>query len=106
MIDHFHVLERDPECPDRMDVLLDLSEQTSIPTKENLGDVTGEISRIRGRVQFGTLAVVAYPDALFGMQRMFEVFAEKYFCETRVFRTLSEARVWLASRPPTTSAAD
>jgi len=37
VIDHFHVLQRDPECPDRLDVLLHLSEQSSIPTKEHLG---------------------------------------------------------------------
>ena len=36
VIDHFRVLARDPDCPDYLDVLLDLSEQTSVPTKENL----------------------------------------------------------------------
>jgi hypothetical protein len=105
VVDHFRVLERDPDCPDRMDVLLDLSEETSIPKKENLQEVASEIRRIRARVQFGTLAVVACTDALFGMLRMFEVFAEQYFRESCVFRTVSEAEAWLASRHPTTSAA-
>ena len=105
VVEHFRVLERDPDCPDRVDVLLDLSEETSIPTKENLQQVTGEIKRIRGRVQFGTCAIVACTDALFGMLRMFEVFAEQYFRESRVFRTASEAEAWLDSQHPTTSAA-
>jgi hypothetical protein len=105
VIAHFRVLERDPDCPDRVDVLLDLSEETSIPEKANLEEVTEEIRRIRGRVQFGTCAIIACSDALFGMLRMFEVFAEQYFRESCVFRTADEAEVWLASQRPTTSAA-
>jgi hypothetical protein len=106
VVEHFRVLERDPDCPDRVDVLLDLSEQTSVPKKENLQEVTREIRRIRGRVQFGICAIVACTDALFGMLRMLEVFAEQYFRESRVLRTVSEAEAWLASQQhPTTSAA-
>jgi hypothetical protein len=105
VVDHFRVLERDPDCPDDADVLLDLSEETSVPKKEDLQEITGEIRRIRGRVQFGTCAIVACTDALFGMLRMFEVFAEQYFRDSSVFRTASEAEAWLASRHPTTSAA-
>jgi hypothetical protein len=105
VIDHFHALENDPGCPDRVNVLLDLSEETSIPTKENLTDVATEINRIRGRVQFGSCAVVACTDALYGMLRMFEVFTDQYFRELSVFRTKREAEAWLASRHPTTLAA-
>ena len=105
VIDHFRALEQDSDCPDRVDVLLDLSEQTSIPKKENLQEVTGQIRRIRGRVQFGACAIVASTDALYGMLRMFEVFAEQYFRKSCVFRTASEAEAWLASQHPTTSAA-
>jgi hypothetical protein len=105
VIDHFHELENDPDCPDRVNVLLDLSDETSIPTKDNLTDVASEISRIRGRVQFGSCAVVACTDALYGMLRMFEMFAEQYFRESCVFRTKRDAEVWLASRRPTTLAA-
>ena len=105
VVNHFRELERDPDCPDHADVLLDLSEETSIPEKANLQEVADEIRRIRGRVQFGTCAIVACTDALFGMLRMFEVFAEQYFRETRVFRSLDEAEIWLASRHPTTFAA-
>jgi len=105
VIDHFHVLEQDPDCPDRADVLLDLSEQTSIPERQNLRDVTREIGRIRGKIRFGTCAIVANQDGLFGMLRMFEVFAEQYFGEICVFRTISGAEAWLASRQPKTSTA-
>ena len=105
VIHHFGALERDPDCPARLDVLLDLSAATSIPKTENLRSITLEISRIRGRVQFGSCAIVACTDGLFGMLRMFEVFAEQYFRESCVFRTVGEAEAWLASQHPTTSAA-
>ena len=105
VIGHFRALEKDPDCPAVLDVLLDLSEQTSIPKKENLEQVTREIRRIREKVHFGACAIVACKDALFGMLRMFEVFAEQCFRETCVFRRTSEAETWLASRHPTSSAA-
>jgi len=105
VVDHFRTLEHDPDCPDHVDVLLDLSEETSIPKTENLRRVTSEISRIQARVQFGACAIVACTDALFGMLRMFEVFAEEYFRESRVFRSVSEAEAWLALQRPTTSGA-
>jgi len=95
VIDQIRVLERDPNCPDHVDVLLDLSEQTSIPTNENLRDVTRVIGRIRNNVQFGTCAIVGCSDALSGMLRMLEVFTDEYFREPHVFRTTSEAEVWL-----------
>ncbi len=105
VLEHFRVLGQDPGVPDQVDVLLDSSEQTSVPQKENLRQVTEAISRIRGRVHFGSLAIVATGNALFGMLRMFEVFVEQYFTETCVFHTLGEAEAWLAVRRPTTSAA-
>ena len=105
VIDHFRELERDPDCPDRLDVLLDLSEQTSVPTRYNLEDVTSEIRRIRSKIQFGACAIVANTDVLFGMLRMFEVFTERYFRASRVFRARDEAEAWLASQHPTTLAA-
>jgi hypothetical protein len=74
---------------------LDLGDQTSMPTPDKLRVVAGEISRIRGRVQFGNCAIVACSEALFGMLRMFEVFAEEYFRQTHVCRSTQEAQSWL-----------
>jgi hypothetical protein len=103
VIEHFRELERDPEGVGLLDVLLDLTEQTSIPKTEYLHQITQEIWRIREKVQFGICAVAAGSDALFGMLRMFEVFAEKQFHEIRVFRTVREAAEWLAAHHPTAS---
>ena len=97
VLQHFAVLIQDPECPERLNVLLDLSEMTSLPGSEQLRAVATEIGRIVPRVQFLNCAIIAPKDALFGMSRMFEVFAEQYFAATRVFRTREEGAIWLES---------
>jgi hypothetical protein len=96
---HFADLVRDPGCPGRLDVLLDLRETTSLPTSYQLTAVTTEVARVRPRVQFDACAIIATQDALFGMARMFEVFAENYFGATRVFRTMDEGTSWLELEP-------
>jgi len=98
VIDHFQQLARDPNCPARLDVLLDLTEEATVPKSEELRVVTAEIASVRGRVQFGACAIVAPRDALYGMLRVFQVFSEEVFRETLVFRSLPEAEEWLASR--------
>lgn len=105
VICHFRTLESVPGNPEQLEVLLDLREQTSIPTKDNLLEVADEIHRIRNTVRFGACAVVVSTEVLFGMLRMFGVFAERYFRATAVFRTLAEAEAWLASERPAISAA-
>jgi hypothetical protein len=104
VLEHFRVLTQDPECPDRLDVLLDLSEQTSIPERDNMDEVAETIRRIRSTVQFGACAIIACTDVLFGMLRMFEVFATDYFGAICVFRNKEEAEAWLASQLSTVSA--
>jgi hypothetical protein len=98
VLGHFRDLAKDPGCPKRLDVLLDLSEQTSLPESEEIRIVAYEVSRVRERVEFGTCAVVVCSDALYGMLRMFQVFTEALFGETWVFRSLVEAETWLAER--------
>src|SRR5437899_1070372 len=101
---HFRELERDPDRPDRLDVLLDLSEITSVPETAQLRLVRYEIEKIVGSLQFQACAIVAQNDLLFGMMRMFEVFARKFFVATQVFRVMAEAEAWLASRESEASA--
>ena len=97
VVNHFRELVRDPNCPERLDVLLDLREQSSIPESEQLRVVSREVARAGGRVQFGVCAIVAPRDVLYGMLRMFQVFSEAHFREAQVFRTLAEAELWLAA---------
>ena len=95
VLGHFQALALDPECPDRLDVLLDLTEEITLPQSEELRIVSRAIARVRERVEFGACAVVAVRDALFGMLRMFQVFTEDLFCALEVFRSLPEAEAWL-----------
>jgi hypothetical protein len=92
---HFQQLERDPNRPDRLNVLLDLSEATSLPETQDLRKVSFQIKGLLESVRFGACAIVAGNDALFGMMRMFAVFASEYFSDIQVFRAATEAEAWL-----------
>jgi DNA-binding NarL/FixJ family response regulator len=95
VIHHFRELERDPVCPDRLDVFLDLREATSLPESSQLNTVCSEIARIRERVAFGVCAIVADEDELFGRMRVFEGLTQQYFRKISAFRVAAEAEKWL-----------
>jgi CheY-like chemotaxis protein len=92
---HFVQLASDPVCPPHLDVLLDLSETTSLPESAQLRDVGNEIEGIGARIKFGSCAIVAGGDALFGMIKEFEGLARQHFDEMQVFRVVAEAEEWL-----------
>jgi hypothetical protein len=98
VIEHFRTLEQDPDCPDLLDVFLDLNELESLPETRQISTVINEMNRIRGQVRFGACAILASRDALVGMMRMFEVMAEACFRVTCTFRVANEAAAWLASQ--------
>ena len=98
VIEHFRTLEQDSECPDLLDVFLDLSEVESVPETSEISTVINEMKRVRGRVRFGACAIVAHRDALVGMMRVFEAMAEECFRVTCTFRVSNEAEVWLVSQ--------
>lgn len=101
VIGHFRALEADPGVGGRLDVLLDLSELTSIPESPQLRVVADRVGRLLTKVDWGACAIVAERDVLFGMSRIFEVFAQSSFAATHVFRGRAEAEAWLASQRPT-----
>ena len=98
VIEHFQTLKKDPACIGRLDVVLDVSEADALPDSSQLGSIKAELAGIRDHVQFGVCAIVASRDAMFGMMRIFEVFAGPYFRAIRVFRESGEAEKWLASQ--------
>jgi hypothetical protein len=98
VIDHFRSLEQDPNCPDLLDVFLDLSELDSLPDTRQISTVINEVKRIRGEVRFGACAILASRDAVIGMMRIFEVMAEECFRVTCTFRVAIEAETWLVSQ--------
>ena len=92
---HFRELAAERTLPERLDVLLDLAEVTTAPSSDHLKEVVGALDL--PRVHWGACAIVATRDLLYGMLRMFEVFAESKFESTRVFRDAEQARSWLRS---------
>jgi len=94
---HFRDLARDPNRPDRLNVLLDLTEMTSLPETPQLRAVTNDLKRYQPDMQFDACAIVASRNVLFGMMRMFGVLTAEYFDMTEVFRAIADAEAWLAS---------
>ena len=98
VIDHFRTLAQDLQCPDHLNVFLDVSEMDSLPESREILAVITELKRIRSKVRFHACAILVCGDALFGMMRVFEVQGEPFFRATRTFRIAKEAEAWLASQ--------
>jgi hypothetical protein len=99
VVKHFRTLQQDSDCPDFLNVFLDLSEVDSLPDTGQISTVIDEVKKLRrGRVSFGACAILATRDAVFGMMRVFEVMGEDYFRVIRTFRTANEAEAWLVSQ--------
>jgi hypothetical protein len=103
VLDHFRQLEAEPSLPRRLDVLLDLDKTTSLPESPQLMEVTRAVERLRAKVEWGVCAIVANRDALYGMSRIFEVFAEKQFDRISVFRDREDAKRWMTSNRSSTA---
>jgi hypothetical protein len=98
VVEHFGKLEDDPACAGHLDVMLDVREAESVPESNQLKIVNSSITAIRARVAFGMCAIVVNRDAMFGMMRMFGVFAERNFRAIRVFRGTAAAEAWLTTQ--------
>ena len=94
---HFDELQKDPGRPQQLDVLLDLTEQLSLfPIPRRCGPRPIRVGLVTDLV-FGACAVVATRESLYGMARMFEVFARGHFAAIQTFRDRKEAEEWLDS---------
>jgi hypothetical protein len=96
---HFRELPRMWPPVDRLDVMLDLTKLTSLPTLNELQQVASEIEIQIGPRRFGRCAVVTERDSLFHSMQMFEVLVSRLFDEIRVFRTTVDAVIWLSPKP-------
>jgi hypothetical protein len=101
---HFRDLARAWQGVDRLDVLLDLLELTSLPTIAELETVAGEIDRQIGPHRFGRCAVVTDRGPLYDSMQMFEVLVSRLFEDIRVFGDVEQAVVWLEPKPKPSSA--
>jgi SpoIIAA-like len=95
---HFRELAHDPTRPDRLNVLLDLTEMTSLPETDQLRVVSKDLKKHQAQLRFNACAIVASRSVLFGMMRMFQALAQNSFRTTQVFSTAAEAEAWLAAQ--------
>ena len=72
---------------DPLDVLLDLTDQTSLPTLRDLEEVATEVRDQIGSRRFGRCAVVTDQDQLQESMHMFEVLVGRLFDAIEVFET-------------------
>ena len=96
--EHFQELARVWPPVDRLDVLLDLTDQTSLPSLKDLEAVATELDEQIGPWQFGRCAVVTNQELHASMQ-MFEVLVGRLFDAIEIFRTPLAAFVWLVPTP-------
>jgi len=97
VIEHFQLLRQDPLYIQGLDVLLSVSDSDLVPESSDLERVVAGLRAFQGEAPFRLCAIVAPSDTMFGMMRMFEVFAARYFRAIRVFRDLNAAETWLVS---------
>lgn len=104
VVDHFRSLESEASLPRKLDVLLDLTEMQSVPDSGQMDSVAREVGILVAKVEWGSCAIAASGDLLFGMSRVFQALAESHFANLTVVRSLEEAERWLASlRQPAAS---
>jgi SpoIIAA-like len=97
--EHFRELIKAwPPVP-RLQVLLDLTECTSLPDFQQLRTIASDIGGYGGQQRFDRCAIVASRELLYGMLRVFEVMSDGNFVAIRVFRAEREAMEWLSTPP-------
>ncbi len=90
----FENLLADPRFTPGLNLLMDMTLQSGVPGSQLIRDTA---RRIEGKeFSFSRIAIVANRDALFGVARMFEVYAEKATTAVRTFRSRDEALEWIA----------
>ena len=102
MLDH---LRRAREQKPGVRELFDATGATTTLTCDEVKQLALAAGAMFERGMLGPLAVVATDSALFGMARMYDAFTSELKRPFQVFREVSPALAWLASRPPRTTAA-
>jgi len=92
---HFDHLQRDPERPWQLDVLLDFS---GLATTPGIPEARGVAYRIQHKLDFGfeRCAVVAGGESEVKAARMFQEMCRTAFTQVQIFPDTSAAESWLA----------
>jgi hypothetical protein len=79
------------------DAIVDCSEVALVPSARELREAARELRPILDH-GLGAIGVVARDPYVYGMSRMFSVFAENIGASVGAFRTVDDANRWLAER--------
>ena len=93
---HFDSLQRDPERPRSLSVLLDFSGMTSVPEGPQLQAAAAHVGLVEGIV-FEACAILADREPVESMARTFESLARGHFAALKIFRQRRHAEEWLDS---------
>jgi hypothetical protein len=97
VLQHFDQLINDPDCPPVLNVLLDLTEMTTVPDSGQLHVAAAAAAEASRHVQFDHCAIVAASESTRGIAMIFQMFAQQSFRGAETFRTVPEARAWLGA---------
>jgi hypothetical protein len=98
VLEHFDMLASDRDRPPRMDVLLDLRGDTSLPSSAQLRTAAEKMRSLRPSLEFGVCAVLVDSDTQHATAMLFQVAAARAFTASRIFRDLYEAERWLKTQ--------
>ena len=97
-------LAADPEFGPGMKLLCDYSQlEFDLPTEE-IEDLSQQMKRLSPEFTDCQVALISAGDLEYGLMRMFSLISSEAQFETRVFRSIENARKWLGL--PATSAAN
>ena len=104
VVQAFHAALDDPACPPEVSVILDVthSERLAARPVDEIRMVAKYLGPFAKRVR-GRCAVVANSDVHFGLSQMGASYSQSVGIDARVFRSLAEARAWLAEEQATPS---
>jgi hypothetical protein len=93
---HFDALQRDPDRPRNLSVLLDFSGMTSVPAGPQLAAAAEHVGQVE-EIVFEACAILADREPVEQMARAFETLARGHFAALRIFRKRRDAERWLNS---------
>jgi hypothetical protein len=85
-----------PELADRRKLLVDGHAVTGAPSSSELRAIVRDMKPLFDH-DVSTMAVVTDKEFVYGVARMFAVFAEAFGLHVRAFRTMEEAERWLVA---------
>ena len=93
---HFDALQRDPDRPRNLSVLLDFTGMTTVPEGPQLQAAAAHVGQVE-EIVVEACAILADQEPVEAMARMFETLARGHFAALKIFPRRRQAEQWLDS---------